>query len=171
MIAKTPLATLFARARKYSSLLAVTFFLPIIFNSGTHVVAAIGSFKITYEGLHTGSVFAFRILVLLFTSCLLIRTTPPEDMTRGLARVLSPLRYLGISQQRIATILSLAWTAIPYVWHTTRKAMFSNKLKNAKNLRNLIPLLSSLIAGLYLKTEPENNVWEEVRSTGKSHLL
>jgi len=166
MVSKTPLITLISQARKYISLIAVTFLLPVIFNSDTQIVSAFGSFKITYEGLHTGTVFAFRILVLLFSSCLLMRTTSPEEMTRGLVQVLSPLKYLGISQQRVATVLSLAWTAIPYVWNTTRSAIFSDNLRKTKTLRNLIPLLSNLIAKLYLKTEPENKVWEQVRSTG-----
>jgi energy-coupling factor transporter transmembrane protein EcfT len=93
-----------------------------------------------------------------------MRTTSPEELTRGLARVLLPLRYLGISQQRVATILSLAWTAIPHVWETTRAAILAANLKKAKNLRNLLPLLSNLIAMLYLNTESENKLWEKAAS-------
>lgn len=163
----TPPATFIITARKYSSLIAVTFLLPVFLNSDTHIIAAVGSFKITYGGLHTGAIFAFRILILLSSSILLMRTTSPELMTRGLARLLSPLKYVGISQQRVAMILSLAWLAVPYVWNTTRCAIFSGNLRSAKTLRNLIPLLSNLIAGLYLQTEPENKVWEHMRSTGK----
>jgi energy-coupling factor transporter transmembrane protein EcfT len=94
-----------------------------------------------------------------------MRTTSPEELTRGLAKVLAPLRYLGISQQRVATILSLAWTAVPHVWETTRGAILAANLKKAKNLRNLLPLLSRLIAVLYLNTETENELWETVAAT------
>jgi energy-coupling factor transporter transmembrane protein EcfT len=146
-------------------LLAIAFLLPVFFNSGENIIATIASFKITYEGLCTGALFASRILFLLFASCLLMRTTSPEELTRGLARVLLPLRYLGISQQRAATILSLAWTAIPHVWATTRGAIFATNLKKAKNLHNLLPLLSSLIARLYLNTETENKLWETAAAT------
>lgn len=153
MVSQTPFALFFKRAKRYISIVAVAFFLPVLFNSGTIILTTIGSFKITYEGLSTGSLFASRILVLIYASFLLVRTTSPKEMTGGLAEVLSPLRYLGISEQRVATILSLAWTAIPDLWDTTRKAMFSADLKKAKNLRNLLPLLSNLIATLYIETE------------------
>ena len=170
-ISQTPFALLCSKARKYISLLAISFLLPVFFNSGTDIVATIASFKITYEGLRTGTLFASRILVLLFSSCLLMRTTSPEEMTRGLAHVLSPLRYVGISQQRVAAILSLAWTAIPYVWNTTRSAILSADLKKAKNLRNLLPLLSNLIALLYLNTEPGDKLWENALTTGEKTTL
>ena len=153
MVSKTPFALFFKKAKRYISIVAVAFFLPVLFNSGTIILTTIGPFKITYEGLSIGSLFASRILVLIYASFLLVRTTSPKEMTGGLAEVLSPLRYLGISEQRVATILSLAWTAIPNLWDTTRKAIFNADLKKAKNLRNLLPLLSNLIASLYLGRE------------------
>jgi heptaprenyl diphosphate synthase len=170
-ISKTPVAYLVSKTGRYSTLLAVAFLLPLFFNSGINTVATIASFKITYEGICTGALFASRIFFLLIASCLLMRTTSPEEMTRGLTRVLLPLRCLGISQQRVATILSLAWAAIPHVWETTRGAILAANLKKAKNLRNLLPLLSSLIAGLYLNTETENKLWEKaVTSRNKDSL-
>jgi energy-coupling factor transporter transmembrane protein EcfT len=164
-VSNTPFAFLISKARRYLSLLAAAFLLPVFFNSGANIIATIASFKITYEGLCTGTLFTSRILFLLIASCLLMRTTSPEELTRGLARVLAPLRYLGISQRRIATILSLAWTAIPHVWATTRGAILAANLKKAKNLHNLLPLLSSLIARLYLNTETENKLWEKAIAT------
>jgi len=170
-VSKTPFAFFVSKTKRYSSLLAVAFLLPVFFNSGANTVATIASFKITYEGLCTGALFTSRILFLLIASCLLMRTTSPEELTRGLARVLLPLRYLGISQQRVATILSLAWTAIPHVWETTRAAILAANLKKAKNLRNLLPLLSNLIAMLYLNTESENKLWEKAASSRNKDTL
>ncbi len=171
-VSKTPVGFFFSKTRRYSSLLAVAFLLPVFFNSGTNTIATIASFKITYEGLGTGALFASRILFLLIASCLLMRTTSPEELTRGLARVLLPLRYIGVSQHRVATILSLAWNAVPYVWENTRNAIFSANLKKAENLRNLLPLLSSLIAELYLNTESEfANTIVQSRSPHKENSL
>jgi heptaprenyl diphosphate synthase len=147
-ISRTPVVLLLKKGRRYLSLVSIAFFLPIVFNSGTTILASIGSFRFTYEGLSTGSLFASRLLVLIYASFLLVRTTSPEEMTEGLADVLLPLRYLGISQRRVATILSIAWTAIPDLWETTRKAIFTSDLRKARNLRSLLPLLSTLIATL-----------------------
>ena len=157
-VSHTSFTFLFSKARRYSSLLGIAFLLPVFFNSGTHVLATV-PFTITSDGLSTGGLFASRILFLIVASTLLVRTTSPQEMTRGLAELLSPLRYLGVSEKRIATILSLSWTAIPYLWETARNTIRVANFNKAKNLRNLVPLLSSLIATLYMETEPESIYW------------
>jgi heptaprenyl diphosphate synthase len=162
-VSRTPFLFLFSKVRRYSSLVGVAFLLPVFFNSGTHVLSTI-PFKITYEGLATGTLFASRILFLIVSSSLLIRTTSPEELTRGLAKVLSPLRHLGISENRTATILSLSWSSLPSLWETARSTIRTANLRKVENLRNLLPLLSNMIATLYLETEPHQRVWE---SAGK----
>ena len=163
VFSRTPFSFLFSRVRRYASLVFVAFLLPLFFNSGTHVLSSIAYFRITYEGLTTGALFASRIVFLILASCLLVRTTSPEEMTRGLARMLLPLRVVGVSERRIATILSLSWVAIPAFWELVRNAIRGMNLKRVKNLRNLIPLLSDLIAALYLETERESPLWGTAR--------
>lgn len=160
ILSHTSLTFLFSKLRRYTSLVFVAFLFPVFFNSGTNDLITIAYFKISHEGLSTGALFASRILLLIFASSLLVRTTSHEEMTRGLTSVLSPVRYLGLSEERIATILSLSWTALPALWETVRRAIRDAKLKKVKHLRNLIPQLSSLIATLYLETEPESKLWK-----------
>jgi heptaprenyl diphosphate synthase len=159
----TPFSYLLSRARRASLLVGVAFLLPVFFNPGTHVVGALGPITITTEGLDKGALFSARILLLIIASCLLVRTTSPEEMTRGLVKILSPIRYFGVSEKRVATILSLSWTAVPHLLDTARRAIRAANLKNAKNVRNLIPLLSNLIAALYLATEPDSELWKRAR--------
>jgi len=167
----TSFAFLFSKAKRYTSLVFVAFLLPVFFNSGTHVLSTIAYFTITYEGLSTGALFAFRILFLIFANSLLVRATSPEEMTQGLARILSPLRILGISEKRIATILSLSWIAIPFFWDMARKTIHAANLKKVKELRSLIPLLSDLIATLYLETVPESKLWKSACLRQEKHLI
>jgi energy-coupling factor transporter transmembrane protein EcfT len=166
----TPFGYLLSRARRASFLVGVAFLLPVFFNPGTHVVGSLGPITITSEGLGSGALFAARILLLIISSCLLVRTTSPEEMTQGLVKVLSPVRYLGVSEERIATILSLSWTAVPHLLDTARRAIRAANLKNVKNVRHLIPLLSNLIAALYLATEPESELWRRAWPTTKKEL-
>ena len=53
----------------------------------------------------------------------------------------------------------------------TRGAILAANLKEAKNLRNLLPLLSNLIARLYLNTETENKLWGEVAASRNNDSL
>jgi hypothetical protein len=91
----------------------------------------------------------------------LLRTTSPENITRGIARLLSPLHRLGIADQRFAQILSLSWNAFPYLWETARAAIRKANLRKAGNLKNLLPLLSNLIATLYLETGSTEGFWQQ----------
>ncbi len=158
---RTPFTFLWARVSQYTSLIAVAFFFPVFFNSGTHILASIASLRITSEGMTTGCHFAARIVFLIIASSILLRTTSPQNMTRGLARLMSPLRRLGIADQRFAQVLSLSWNAVPYLWETARAAIRKANLGRAGNLKNLLPLLSNLIAKLYLETGSTNGFWQQ----------
>ena len=146
------------------------FFLPLFFNSGTQVLFDTAYFKITHEGLNTGALFAFRILFLILASSLLVRTTSPGELTRGLARVLSPLKYLGVPEKKVATILSLSWTAVPFFWEAARKTIRATNLKKVEGLRNLIPALSHLIATLYSDAAPGSAYWKTAYPGNKENL-
>lgn len=150
---RIPLTAVFSHMKRYAMLPATAFLLSVCFHSGADVIADIGVLQVTASGLHSGTLFAMRILLLLMASCLLMRTTSLEEMTRGLSQVLFPLAVLGISRHRVATVLRLAWEALPAAWGTTRSAMSSVDFKKVRTLRNLIPLLSDLIAALYLRAD------------------
>jgi uncharacterized membrane protein/energy-coupling factor transporter transmembrane protein EcfT len=155
----TPFTFLLARVRQYTSLIAVAFFFPFFFNSGTHILSAIASVKITSEGMIIGSHFAARIVFLIIASSVLLRTTSPEGMTHGISRLVSPLHRLGIADERFAQVLSLSWNAVPYLWETARSAIRKAGLRKVGNLKNLLPLLSNLIATLYLETASTEGFW------------
>jgi len=157
---RTPLAFISSRVKRYASLVLFAFLLPLLFNSGTHVLFSIPYIKITHEGLTMGTVFGFRILFLTVSSALLVRTTSLDEMASGLGKVLSPLRCLGISEKRLAAILSLSWTAIPFIWEKARRTIREANLKKAKNFKSLIASLSNLIATLYVETGPESGPWK-----------
>lgn len=152
-ISQTPPAFLFLKARKYASLGFTSFLFPVIFNSGSHILSRIGYFKITSEGLNIGGLFALRILFLILLSSLLARTTSPKELSQGIAKVCAPLRLLGISDTRIAHVLSLSWMAIPVLWEMAKNAIRERDLKRVKSLGKLIALLSDIIAQLCLETE------------------
>jgi energy-coupling factor transport system permease protein len=171
VFSKTPFSFLVQRARKYSFMILIAFSLPLFFNSGTHTIVNTPYFRMTQEGLSTGATFAFRILFLISVSSLLVRTTSPEELTRGLAKMLSFLRYVGISEKRVATMLSLSWVGIPFFWDTARRTIRSAKIKKTRNLRQLVPVLSNLIATLYLEASPESAYWHGAPLDEQQHLV
>lgn len=157
-----PLSFLYKKTKQYSFFLLFSLLLPLFFNSGTDTIITIAHFNITREGLSTGGFFASRILILIFMSSLLVRTTSPDEITEALTRLLHPLKYAGVSPQRIATILSVSWRAIPVLWVTVHQTIYSEDFKNKKGFKELIPRLSKLVAMLYLETERGGKLWRKV---------
>ena len=160
-LSHTPFGDLLRTAHRYRILLLISFFMPLCFNEGTHVLVRLVGVEFTLEGLTTGAYFATRILLLVLTSALLVRTTSPDKIVSGLGRLLRPLHFFGLSSRRIATLLSLSWTDLPRLWRTTHDTIASINMKNIKNLKELLPLLSDLIATLYVQTEPTQDLWNQ----------
>lgn len=152
MFSGISLSSVFSRARRYSSLVFTAFMLPVMFNSGTHVVSSIGRLKLTSEGLNEGFLFVSRILFLMLANYLLVKTTPPRVMIKGLTRILSPLRVIGISGKRAARIFSYSLAAIPIFLDKFQAALGDLKLKETKNIKRVPSVITDLIVNLYLTT-------------------
>lgn len=167
-VSRESFTLLFSRTRRYSSLVFISFLFPLFFNSGSHTVARIAYFKITAEGLNTGILFAWRIIFLILTGALLSRTTSPRELSNGLTKMLQPLRPIGISGRRTAAILTLSWIAVPVFWEMARDILRKADFKKAKNIGNLIPLLSEFIATLYLQ---KSFFWEEVVDLDREEII
>jgi len=151
------------KVKRYALVVVAAFLLPVLFNSGSDTLWPSDYVAVTREGLAVGGRFAARILFMLLSGALMARTTSPETLTAGVGKLLIPLRYVGLSDRRLAMILSLSWAAFPFFWQTARDAIRAADLKQAKGLRGLVPLLSNVIAALYLATGPESPYWAASR--------
>lgn len=161
--ARVPFSAVFGRVRKYAFLVILAVALPLLFNAGVRVLFSIGTFHVTAEGLTTGLTLGLRILFLIAASSLTLMTTAPEEMTAGLTRLLSPLRHVGIPEDRIAAVFTLAWASIPDMWDAARTAIRSEDFRKEAGVRNMIPLISRVIATLCLEATPRGG-------TGKGAL-
>jgi heptaprenyl diphosphate synthase len=157
---RIPLTFMIGKAGRYKILILTAFCLPLFSVGGDPVLFRIKFFHISQDGLNTGCLFAMRIIFLILLSALLMRTTSPEAMATGISRILSPLKYIGISEKRTAAIISLSWNILPVIWDRVRFSIRKANLSNIKNIRLLIPSLSSLIAGLFMETDPESDFWK-----------
>ncbi len=157
IISQSSFSFLFSRARKYFSLVFISFLFPLFFNSGKHVLFHTAYFTITAEGLNTGAFFAWRVLFLILLSSLLVMVTSPRELGSGLAKLLSPLKPLGISEKRTAAILSLSWIAVPVFWEEAKNIIRGIDFKKIKDPRKLMSFFSDFIAKLYLEAEQTAN--------------
>ena len=146
--------------RKLWSFILISFSFPILFSFGSNVNAIfnLGPLKITEQGFMTGSIFALRIICMLFVTFLLSEFTSPVNMAEGIRKVLSPFGFFGLPVNRLSSIISISWQSLPLFWEKTRAAIRNEKivyeLKSkrvgmVRRMRNLISALSNIIAFLY----------------------
>lgn len=174
-VSRTPLVFLVSRVRRFASFLAIAFVLSVFLKTGTHVVLNVGGVQVTAEGLTTGGLFAGRLLLIIVASALLVRTSSYHDLATGLARLLRPLRVVGVSDTRVAAILCQALGAIPVVRQAAKQAIADADLRKPRNLRRLLPRLSDLVARLYMTTERDGaslkeTAAEPARCAGEENL-
>lgn len=164
LLSRVPLPRLFSGIKRIAPFLIFSFALPVLFTQDGTIIWQMGPARITAEGFRTGSLFAWQLVLLMLSASLLVRTTSPKELTAGLKTILSPLKLVGMSGDRIATIVSLSWSAIPDFWEKTGR--FIKHLKLTENKKEaLVPALSNLIVGLYRQTDEqadENTIKEEV---------
>ena len=157
------------KLRKLWSLILISFSFPILFSFGSNVNAIfnLGPLKITEQGVTTGSIFALRIICMLWVTFLLSEFTSPVSMAEGIRKVLSPLGFFGLPVKRFSSIISISWQSLPLVWEKTRLAIRNEKtiyefnskrVGLVRRMGNLIGALSNVITYLYQQGgEPQNN--------------
>ena len=101
-----------------------------------------------------GSLFAFRLILLMLSAALLVGTSSPEDLTAGLKKILLPLKVFGIKGGRVTAIMVSAWSSIP-VFRDKAGIFIRSRKFNGKPWKKLIPELSSLIVMMYRQAGEE----------------
>lgn len=149
-LAKIQFSSILLRLLKLSPVIIFSFLIPLFFIDNGSVLFNLGPVQITQAGLETGTLYALRIILLMLTAFILIQTTSPETLTAGLGKILSPLRRIGISEQRISKILLLSWSALPDFWGKIRQ-LIKQRRPEDKKITKLISTLSDIITIVYLQ--------------------
>jgi energy-coupling factor transporter transmembrane protein EcfT len=144
-------AALLSGLRRAWPLLVAAFALPVLFSPWGRILLQLGPLRITEPGLREGGLFAARLLLLLLATRLLASVTAPADLARGIARLLSPLRCLGIDPDSIGQALGLAWAFFPAMLGRARESIRCRGLGRSR-LDRLVNLPGDVVADLYLST-------------------
>ena len=116
---------------------------------------------ITTKGVYTALFMAIRIMALIISSSLLTYTTTPTNLTDGLERLLSPLRYLRVPVHDIAMMMTIALRFIPTLIEETEKIMNAQKARGAmldsgtftQRIKALVPVLVPLFISAFRRAD------------------
>lgn len=111
-----------------------------------------GVIKLTWEGLRKAVFISLRFIFLILGSSLMTLTTTPNQLTDGLEKLLSPLRYIHVPVHEIAMMMSIALRFIPILVEETNRIMKAQAARGAdfesgnvmQRLKNMMPILVPL---------------------------
>ncbi len=144
---------LFKSVKPLVFILIFTMVINLFFVKGDTLLVHLGFIKIYKEGIVNSVMLMLRLICLVMgSSVLLSYTTSPLDMTDGLERVLSPLKYIKVPVHDFAMIMTIALRFIPTLVEETDKIISAQKARGVsfdtgnimKRVKALIPILIPL---------------------------
>lgn len=136
-------------------ILIFTAIINLFYTSDGTVIAEFWIFRLTTGGIYRALFMSFRIVLLIQLSSALTYTTTPNDLTDGIERLLSPLKYIGLGRavHTLAMMMTITLRFIPTLVDETDKIMNAQKargvdLENGKlteRIKALIPILIPLL--------------------------
>jgi energy-coupling factor transport system permease protein len=160
-IAKLPLKLLLRGLKPLFFIIGFTLVLHIFFTKGGDVLLEVGRFTIESNGVITGFLMAWRLILLVSTTSLLTLTTSPIALTDAIEGILSPLRPIGVPAHELAMMMTIALRFIPTLLEEAEKIMKAQKARGAdfesgsivKRAKAMIPLLVPLFISSFRRAD------------------
>lgn len=141
-------------------LVALTVAFHALLTPGTPVVG-LGPVQVTAEGLETGGRLAARLVLLAAGVSVVTLTTSPVAMTDALEWLLAPGRRVGVPNQEIALMMSIALRFIPTLAGELDRIMKAQKARGAdfetggpiRRVRSLVPVLVPLFMSAFRRAD------------------
>ena len=156
VLSKVPVKFMMRGMHSVIFLMLFTALYNILLGNGT-VIAEIGIFTITYEGIYMAFCMFLRLLFLVMGSSVLSLTTTPSRLTDGLESLLTPLKIFRVPVHEIAMMMSIALRFIPILMEEADRIMKAQRARGAdfdnrnlfKRLRSFLPILVPLFVSAF----------------------
>ncbi len=140
--------------------LLFTVVVDLLFIDG-NVIFRIGAVHITQEGAETAALMALRFIFFITSASLLTLTTPPIALTDGFARLMRPLKYIGVPTDDIAMIISITLRSIPSFADEAERIMKAQRARGAdfskggviSRARAIIPVTIPLFLSVFRRAD------------------
>ena len=130
-LSRVPLKMILRGLKAIVNIVVFTSVLNLFYVQGGKTLVDFWIVHITTKGVYTALFMAIRIMALIISSSLLTYTTTPTNLTDGLERLLSPLRYLRVPVHDIAMMMTIALRFIPTLIDEVGRIMNAQKARGA----------------------------------------
>ena len=153
-LTKVPLKIYLKNIKAIMPVIILTAILNALYSGDGRVLLKFWVFKITQSGLERAGFMALRVVLLIIASAMLTYTTTPTSLANALEKLLSPLRWIGLSSavHMVVMTMTIALRFIPILIDETNKIMNAQKARGAdfesggllSRVKALIPILIPL---------------------------
>jgi energy-coupling factor transporter transmembrane protein EcfT len=147
--AQLPLRLYLKDLRYFIILLAMILLTRAIFTDGTPWLA-LGPLTISREGIATGLLVCWRLLVIIWLSVTGVATTRPSELKAGVQWFLAPIPF--IPEKKAAVMLSLVMRFMPMLLRQARETSAAQKARCVENRKNPIYRLRVLAIPILHRT-------------------
>ena len=155
-----PMRMMLKSLRPLVWIILFTFLIHLCSHPG-ELIAQLGPFEITKEGLQQGIFISLRLVFLILLSSLLTFTTSPLKLTDAMERLLSPLKKLGVPAHELAMMMTIALRFIPTLVEETDKIMKAQQSRGSdfttgnilQKARHIVPILVPLFISSFRRAD------------------
>ncbi|MEK4974845.1 energy-coupling factor transporter transmembrane component T [Niallia sp. FSL R7-0648] len=167
-LSQVPFRTYVRGVKPMIWLILFTVILQVLFTSGSNVYIAWGPITISEYGLINGIFIFSRFVLIVFLSTVLTLTTKPIDLTDGINKLLSPLRFIKVPVDDISIMLSISLRFIPNLLDETQKVMDAQKARGTEfgqgslfqQMKTLVPIFLPLFVSSLNRAEDMANMMD-----------
>lgn len=173
VISRIPLSYIIKGLKPLRWFILFTVIIDLFFVSG-RIIWQLGFLHITYEGILAAALISLRFIFFVLGTSLLTLTTPPIELTDGLARIMKPLKVIKIPADDIAMIISITLRFIPSFADEAERIMKAQKARGAdfssgsiiSRIRAIMPVTIPLFIGVFKRAD-ELSLAMDARCYGK----
>ena len=138
-------------------LLLFTLIFNVFLTKGENELISWKFIHIYEEGLLLAAFMAIRLTMLIIGSSMMTFTTTPNQLTDGMERLFSPLKWIKVPVHEVAMMMSIALRFIPILLEETDKIMKAQIARGAdfesgnviKKAKAMVPLLVPLFISAF----------------------
>ena len=161
LLSKIRFITVLKALKPIIFLVIFTALINIFLTSGEHYIFNWKFIKISYEGVISAIMMAFRITLLVTFTSLLTFTTSPIRLTDGIESMLKPFSKIGIPSHELAMMMTIALRFIPTLLEETDKIIMAQKSRGAdfesgnliRRAKALVPVLVPLFINSFRRAD------------------
>lgn len=155
-LSKVPFRFMIKGMKSIMFLLVIAVVFNLFLTPGETVVS-FWKFTITKEGIRIAAMMAVRLIFLIIGSSLMTLTTTPNNLTDGMEKLMTPLKFFHVPVHEVAMMMSIALRFIPILLEETDKIMKAQIARGAdfesgnliKKAKSMVPLLVPLFISAF----------------------